>query len=186
MIGHDRHRLGGVRRAGRQCQPGHQRQRRHDRERGRLQTKAHENPPFLDPQAWLRGLFAPSGTLAPFPTAPQPPRAVKILKSPSGHVVSPPPADAATPGGLAVVAWSGRCPGPMSSPLVGSLPMAKTYWVETLGCPKNQVDSDKSTGTMLADGLVPPSVRTRPTSSWSTPALSSRKPARNRSTPCWR
>ena len=32
--------------------------------------------------------------------------------------------------------------------------MAKTFWVETLGCPKNQVDSDKLTGTMLADGLV--------------------------------
>ncbi len=32
--------------------------------------------------------------------------------------------------------------------------MAKTFWVETLGCPKNQVDSDKSTGTMLADGMV--------------------------------
>ena len=32
--------------------------------------------------------------------------------------------------------------------------MARTYWVETLGCPKNQVDSDKLTGTMLADGLV--------------------------------
>jgi ribosomal protein S12 methylthiotransferase len=30
----------------------------------------------------------------------------------------------------------------------------RTYWVETLGCPKNQVDSDKLTGTMLADGLV--------------------------------
>ena len=33
--------------------------------------------------------------------------------------------------------------------------MPRTYWVETLGCPKNQVDSDKLTGTMLADGLVP-------------------------------
>jgi ribosomal protein S12 methylthiotransferase len=33
--------------------------------------------------------------------------------------------------------------------------MAKTFWVETLGCPKNQVDSDKLTGTMLADGMVP-------------------------------
>jgi ribosomal protein S12 methylthiotransferase len=32
--------------------------------------------------------------------------------------------------------------------------MATTFWVETLGCPKNQVDSDKLTGTMLADGLV--------------------------------
>jgi ribosomal protein S12 methylthiotransferase len=31
----------------------------------------------------------------------------------------------------------------------------RTYWVETLGCPKNQVDSDKLTGTMMADGLVP-------------------------------
>jgi len=29
------------------------------------------------------------------------------------------------------------------------------FYVETLGCPKNQVDSDKLTGTLLADGLVP-------------------------------
>jgi ribosomal protein S12 methylthiotransferase len=33
--------------------------------------------------------------------------------------------------------------------------MPRTFWVETLGCPKNRVDSDKLTGTMLADGLVP-------------------------------
>ncbi|HET6835667.1 MAG TPA: 30S ribosomal protein S12 methylthiotransferase RimO [Acidimicrobiales bacterium] len=33
--------------------------------------------------------------------------------------------------------------------------MPRTFWVETLGCPKNQVDSDKLTGTMLADGFVP-------------------------------
>ncbi len=33
--------------------------------------------------------------------------------------------------------------------------MAQTYWVETLGCPKNQVDSDKLAGTLLADGLTP-------------------------------
>jgi ribosomal protein S12 methylthiotransferase len=33
--------------------------------------------------------------------------------------------------------------------------MSRTFWVETLGCPKNQVDSDKLTGTMLAEGLVP-------------------------------
>ena len=33
--------------------------------------------------------------------------------------------------------------------------MPRTFWVETLGCPKNQVDSDKLTGTMLGDGLVP-------------------------------
>jgi ribosomal protein S12 methylthiotransferase len=30
-----------------------------------------------------------------------------------------------------------------------------SFWVETLGCPKNQVDSDKLTGTLLADGYVP-------------------------------
>jgi ribosomal protein S12 methylthiotransferase len=30
-----------------------------------------------------------------------------------------------------------------------------SYWVETLGCPKNQVDSDKLTGTLCADGMVP-------------------------------
>ena len=33
--------------------------------------------------------------------------------------------------------------------------MPRTYWVETLGCPKNQVDSDKLTGTILAEGMVP-------------------------------
>lgn len=33
--------------------------------------------------------------------------------------------------------------------------MAGTYWIETLGCAKNQVDSDKLTGAMLADGMVP-------------------------------
>jgi ribosomal protein S12 methylthiotransferase len=29
----------------------------------------------------------------------------------------------------------------------------KTFFVETLGCPKNQVDSDKLVGTLLADGM---------------------------------
>ena len=29
------------------------------------------------------------------------------------------------------------------------------FYVETLGCPKNQVDSDKIIGTLLADGMVP-------------------------------
>ena len=38
----------------------------------------------------------------------------------------------------------------MSSPR-----QARTYWVETLGCPKNAVDSDKLAGTLDADGLVP-------------------------------
>ena len=33
--------------------------------------------------------------------------------------------------------------------------MPRTYWVETLGCPKNQVDSDKLTVTRLAEGMVP-------------------------------
>ncbi|CAN5119254.1 30S ribosomal protein S12 methylthiotransferase RimO [soil metagenome] len=33
--------------------------------------------------------------------------------------------------------------------------MARRFWVETLGCPKNQVDSDKLTGTLVADGLAP-------------------------------
>ena len=30
--------------------------------------------------------------------------------------------------------------------------MARTYWIETLGCPKNQVDSDKIGGKLVADG----------------------------------
>src|SRR5689334_7433634 len=32
---------------------------------------------------------------------------------------------------------------------------ARTFYVETLGCPKNQVDSEKLVGTLLADGLAP-------------------------------
>src|ERR687897_3392475 len=44
---------------------------------------------------------------------------------------------------------------PGSRPATSSLPaMSRSFWIETLGCPKNQVDSDKLTGTMLADGLV--------------------------------
>ena len=31
--------------------------------------------------------------------------------------------------------------------------MPRTFWVETLGCPKNQVDSDKLGGLLVADGL---------------------------------
>jgi ribosomal protein S12 methylthiotransferase len=31
---------------------------------------------------------------------------------------------------------------------------ARTFYIETLGCPKNQVDSDKLVGTLLADGLT--------------------------------
>jgi len=33
--------------------------------------------------------------------------------------------------------------------------VARRYWLETLGCPKNQVDSEKLAGTLLADGLQP-------------------------------
>ena len=32
--------------------------------------------------------------------------------------------------------------------------MAKRFYIETLGCPKNQVDSDKLIGTLLADGMI--------------------------------
>ena len=28
------------------------------------------------------------------------------------------------------------------------------YWLETLGCPKNQVDSDKLAGTLAAEGMT--------------------------------
>ena len=31
--------------------------------------------------------------------------------------------------------------------------MAERYWIETLGCPKNQVDSDKLVGTLTVDGF---------------------------------
>ena len=33
--------------------------------------------------------------------------------------------------------------------------MAQQFYIETLGCPKNQVDSDKLIGTLLADGMTP-------------------------------
>ncbi len=32
--------------------------------------------------------------------------------------------------------------------------MAEHYWVETLGCPKNQVDSEKLVGSLVGDGFV--------------------------------
>jgi ribosomal protein S12 methylthiotransferase len=32
--------------------------------------------------------------------------------------------------------------------------VAKRFYIETLGCPKNQVDSDKLVGTLLADGMT--------------------------------
>jgi ribosomal protein S12 methylthiotransferase len=33
--------------------------------------------------------------------------------------------------------------------------VALRYWIETLGCPKNEVDSDKLEGTLVADGYQP-------------------------------
>jgi ribosomal protein S12 methylthiotransferase len=33
--------------------------------------------------------------------------------------------------------------------------VVQRFYVETLGCPKNQVDSDKLTGTLLAEGMAP-------------------------------
>lgn len=33
--------------------------------------------------------------------------------------------------------------------------MGSRFWVETLGCPKNQVDSDKLVGVLEADGYAP-------------------------------
>ncbi len=35
--------------------------------------------------------------------------------------------------------------------------MSQRFWIETLGCPKNRVDSDKLVGTLTADGLEPAS-----------------------------
>ena len=35
--------------------------------------------------------------------------------------------------------------------------MADRYWLETLGCPKNRVDSDKLAGTLVAGGFAPAS-----------------------------
>ena len=34
------------------------------------------------------------------------------------------------------------------------MPAAKRFYIETLGCPKNQVDSEKLVGTLLADGMT--------------------------------
>ena len=35
-----------------------------------------------------------------------------------------------------------------------SLGTVRRFWVETLGCPKNQVDSDKLTGLLVRDGMA--------------------------------
>ena len=33
--------------------------------------------------------------------------------------------------------------------------MSQRFYIETLGCPKNDVDSDKLVGALLADGMEP-------------------------------
>ncbi len=33
--------------------------------------------------------------------------------------------------------------------------MSRSYWIETLGCPKNEVDSEKLAGTLHKEGMVP-------------------------------
>ncbi len=43
-------------------------------------------------------------------------------------------------------------PGEASAATVDSPIVSRRYWVETLGCPKNQVDSEKLAGTLQADG----------------------------------
>ena len=54
--------------------------------------------------------------------------------------------------------WRVRDRVPSPVPSVGQ---TRSFWVETLGCPKNQVDSDKLIGTLLADGLLPAERRRR-------------------------
>ena len=41
------------------------------------------------------------------------------------------------------------------APQIACSDVSQRFYVETLGCPKNQVDSDKLIGTLLADGLQP-------------------------------
>ncbi len=43
----------------------------------------------------------------------------------------------------------------LSKTWVASVPMTKRFHIETLGCPKNVVDSDKLAGTLIADGYEP-------------------------------
>ena len=59
------------------------------------------------------------------------------------------------------------------------------YWIETLGCPKNHVDSDKLAGLLGDPGLPAGRLgRRRPTSSWPTRVPSSKPPVRSPSRPC--
>ena len=52
------------------------------------------------------------------------------------------------------------------------------FWVETLGCPKNQVDSDRIIGSLRADGLVPAPSPDDASSTRGSPAGSIGQPAR--------
>ena len=48
-----------------------------------------------------------------------------------------------------------------------SEPRIQRFYIETLGCPKNAVDSDKVVASLLADGLdARRSAPTTPTWSW--------------------
>lgn len=42
----------------------------------------------------------------------------------------------------------------VANKIVSDIDMFDTYWLETLGCPKNQVDSDKLEGKLATDGLT--------------------------------
>ena len=58
------------------------------------------------------------------------------------------------------------------------------YWIETLGCPKNHVDSDKLAGLLESQGYAVGRRRRAAPTSWSpTPAPSSKRRARSRSRP---
>ncbi len=46
------------------------------------------------------------------------------------------------------------CPSPINAEVPDSVTaMVQRFYVETLGCPKNDVDSDKLVGALLADGM---------------------------------
>ena len=63
--------------------------------------------------------------------------------------------------------------------------VAERYWIETLGCPKNQVDSDKLVGTLVADGYQPAGTPEQADLVVVNTSPSSRRPDRSRWTPCW-
>src|SRR5690606_6036744 len=49
----------------------------------------------------------------------------------------------------------GTTPAGARPPVASNDVPAQRFYVETLGCPKNQVDSEKLVGTLLAEGLTP-------------------------------